>query len=76
MKVSTFLFYVLPLFLLPAVTGWLMHQKGGMDLLAAHWQMKVLAYAIVCVVAYGFYRLDKFITQPKPKQDNGGIRRK
>lgn len=75
MKISTILFYVLPLLLLPTVTGWMIHQKGGMELLAVHWEMKVLAYLIVCIIAYGFYRLDKFVTRPKVKQYQGGIRR-
>lgn len=73
MRISTFLFYVLPLLLLPIITGWFIYQKGGTDLMFAHWPQNVSLYLIACAATFACYKLDRLITT-KPKRTSG-IRR-
>lgn len=73
MRLSSFLFYVLPLLLIPAVVAFAMYQRGGMELLLIDWPHKLMVLALLMFGAFLCWRLDCWITQPKQKR--GGIRR-
>lgn len=74
MRLQTFLFYVVPLMVLPVVTGWFIYQKGGPELLYSHWPQRLGVWAIACGVSFLCYKLDCMIT--KHKHFTGGIRRR